>query len=218
MTLTQNHIVEFSALTASVISWSTLKKGKLRWLPFFLLFILLIELLGNYFHKVPYANAKLYNFSIPLEYVFYLSLFFIHGQKVLKKISSLSMIVLIANAFISFYTQPFSALHDNVLLTGHISVIISSCIYLYERFQHPVEESLLQNYFYWMVSGLLLFNLGDFTYFSLFPKIHLKEWDKSDVLFESINNRLLLLLYLSYIIAIIIYNKYKSYIKNAPGY
>ena len=171
MTITQNHIVEFSALTASVISWKTLKKGKLRWLPFFLLFILLTELLGNYFHRVPFANAKLYNFSIPLEYAFYLFLFFLHGQKMLKIFSLLSMIVLIANAGISFYTQSFSALHDNVLLTGQISVITSSCIYLYEKFQHPVEESLLQNYFYWMVSGLLLFNLGDFTYFSLFPKI-----------------------------------------------
>ncbi|MBP6024701.1 hypothetical protein [Ferruginibacter sp.] len=218
MTITQNHIAEFLALSVSIISWKSLKKGKLRMLPFFLFFILTIELIGNYFHKVPYANAKLYNFTIPVEYSFYLFVYFQHGQKILKTFSFLSLIVLFTSCCINFYTEPFYSLHDNVLRIGHISVIVCSCIYIYEKFQNPTEESLLQNYFYWLMSGLLLFNLGDFTYFNLFPKIQLSNWDKSDELFESINNRLLLLLYLSYIIAIIVYNKYKSNNKNAAGY
>ena len=46
---------------------------KLKSLPFFLAFILLVELTGSYLARIKFANNTwLYNFSIPLEYSFYL--------------------------------------------------------------------------------------------------------------------------------------------------
>ena len=101
--------------------------------------------------------------------------------------------------------KPFSELHDNVLIVGQISVIICCCIYLFEKFNGIDDDSLLNDYFFWMISGLLLFNLGDFTYFRLLPIIKENKWDRLDKWFQTINNSLLLLLFLSYILSIIIY-------------
>ena len=50
--ITQNHIAEFSALLASLIFYKQLSKGRLKSLPFFLLFILITELAGSYVRRV----------------------------------------------------------------------------------------------------------------------------------------------------------------------
>jgi hypothetical protein len=210
MNITQNHIAEFSALAISIIYWKDIKKGNYRWLPFFLLFILLVELTGNYFRKVPYANAQLYNFTIPLEYLFYLFLFWLHGGKILKPFSKSAALFLALIALFYLIKLPLIILHSYVLITGQAFVIISCCIYIYEQFKSSIEDSLLKNYFFWLCAGLFLFNLGDFTYFALYPIIHENKWDTADFLFSTINHSLLLLLYLSYIVSIIAYKKYKS--------
>src|SRR5438046_1386350 len=107
MTVTQNHIVEGLAFIVSIIFWNDIKKGSLRWLPFFLFFILCVELTGTYFKRVPYANAKLYNVSIPFEYLFYLLLFRIHGRKIVKQVSFIFGLLLICVAVFYFLSQPF---------------------------------------------------------------------------------------------------------------
>ncbi len=210
MTITQNHIVEFSALAASVIFWKDIRKSKLRWLPYFLLFILTVELIGNYYRKVPYANTRLYNFTIPVEYLFYIFLFWLHGRKHLKIFARYAAILLAAGTVFYFIVLPLSTLHTVVLLGGQVFVIICFCIYIYEQFQNSEEEEyLLKNYFFWLAAGLFLFNLGDFSYFLMLPVITNNGWDKTDQLFGAINHSLLLLLYLSFIVSILIYRKYK---------
>lgn len=204
MTITQNHIAEFTALTVSIICWRHLKKGSLHWLPFFLLFILCIELAGNYFQKVKYANIILYNFSIPLEYLFYLFLFFLHGGKWLKLFSKTGVLLLLFVTLYFMLTVPLQKFHNYVLATGQALVIISCCMYLYERFSSVDEESLLSVPFFWLSAGLLLFNLGEFTFTLLYPVIKRNAWDKLDNLFKAVNNSLLLLLYFSYIISILL--------------
>lgn len=209
MTITQNHIIESLALITSLVFWNDIKKGKLRRLPFFFLFILCVELLGTYFKRVPYANAKLYNISIPFEYLFYLFLFRIHGGKI-SKICSMSFgIMLLAVAFFFFLTEPFRNFHSKVLLFGQASVIISCCIYLFEKFRAVDDRPLLKDHFFWILCGLLLFNLEDFAYFLLYDLIKANNWDIYDNWFKAINNSLLILLYLSYIISILIYRKNK---------
>lgn len=210
MKITQNHIVEFLALLVSLLFWKFIKKGKLRSLPFFLFFILCVELLGTYFRTTPYANAKLYNFSIPIEYFFYIFLFWLHGGAILKRFEKFTAFVLASVVVFYFITKPFFVFHSKVLLTGQAIVVVSFCIYLYEQFKSDLEEPLLNKYFFWLGAGLFLFNLGEFTYFLLYPVINSNDWDKTDALFKAINHNLLLLLYLSYIIAIIIQSKHRD--------
>ena len=210
LTITQNHIAEFLAFATSVIFWKTIRKSKFHWLPFFLFFILVVELTGNYLRWVMYANIILYNITIPLEYFFYLFLFWLQGRALLKQFTKFSAIALGTTAIFFYLYQPLTVLHSYVLVTGEVCVIICSCIYLYEQFQNPESESLFKNYFFWLLSGLLLFNLGELSYFLLFPAIKANNWDKFSALFKAINNQLLLLLYLSYIISILVYKKYSS--------
>jgi hypothetical protein len=208
--ITQNHIAEFIALLLSLIFFQTLKKGRLKSLPFFLLFILLVELSGSYLRRILHLpNTWLYNLSIPVEYSYYLFLFWLYGQKLLKRTAVVGFAVLaIVTAFYFFYL-PIKAFHSNVLLTGQALVIVSTCIYIYEIFQSADDQPLYKNAFFWLVSGLFLFNLGEISYFVLYPSIHKNGWDSFDNLFQLINNNLLLVLYLSYIAAILICKKYE---------
>jgi len=207
LTITLNHIAEFSALVVSLILWKYIKKGKLKSLPFFLLFILLVELTGNYLQKKMFANVRLYNISIPIEYGYYFFLYYLHGGKTLRLFIKWSSFVLIAITGICFVKLPSTFFHSYVLVAGEVFIINGSCIFLYEQFQNTEDESLLKNYFFWLSSGLLLFNLGELAYFLFFPLIHANKWDRFDFLFKQINNSLLLLLYLSYILSIVVYKK-----------
>ena len=216
MIITQNHIVEFLALVVSIVYWKSIKKGKLKSLPFFLLFILLVELTGTYLHSIRYPNTKLYNITIPLEYLFYFYLYWKHAAKVLKIFTTFSALLLILFTLFFFFSQPLIILHSYVLVVGEVCIIFCACIYLIEQFKNGEEESLLKNYFFWFSSGLLLFSLGEFVYFLLYPAINLNKWDRFDFWFKTVNNSLLLMLYLSYIVSIVIYKKYNKL--NATGY
>lgn len=207
MAITQNHIAESLALIVSIVFWKNIKKGKLKWLPFFFFFILCIELMGSYFKKVPYANAKLYNITIPLEYLFYLFLFRIHGNKIVRICSLILGAGLLAVAFYFFLTKPFQDFHSKVLLFGQASVIVCCCLYVFEKFRVVDDKPLLRDHFFWILTGLLLFNLEDFAYFLLYDMIKANNWDQYDNWFKAINNSLLLLLYLSYIISILVHRK-----------
>ena len=213
--ITQNHIIEFCTLIVSVIFFKSLHQGKLKTFPFFLAFIFFVEFTGAYIRKGLHSNnVWVYNLTIPIEYAYYLFLFWLHGGKLLKNFTRICASILFFVCVFYLLLLPIKLLHTNVLVCGQLMVIISSCIYIYEIFTKAEEESLFKNYFYWIVSGLFLFNLGDVIYFVFFPTIHAKGWDKLDHIFESINRNLLLLLYLSYIVSILVFKKYYQ-IKNA---
>jgi hypothetical protein len=207
--INQTHIAEALALAISLVFFNHIKKGKLKSLPFFLAFILLIELTGNYLAKVSkISNVWLYNISIPIEYSYYFYLFLVHGKNDLKKFIRYSYPLFLSIAIFYFFYSPLNAFHTNVLIAGQVFVIVCCCIYIFQLFVDSEEESLFKNYFYWLMSGLFLFNLGDVIYFTLYPVIHRKNWDQLDLLFKAINNNLLLLLYLSYTVSILIFTKY----------
>lgn len=210
MKITHNHIIEAIAFVVSLIYWKDIRKGHLKVLPFFLFFILCVELLGTYFKSVPYANTKLYNFSIPIEYFFYLLLFHLHGGALQRKYIVVAIIGFSCLTAYYFITLPIHVFHSKVLLCGTAMVVVASCIYLYEKFRSVEENSLLSDPFFWIATGLLLFNLEDFAYFFLYDMINLNNWDRYDQWFKAINNSLLILLYLSYIVAIVICHKNQS--------
>lgn len=209
--ITQNHIIELLALVTGIIYWPFLKFSKLFWLPFFLAFIVLVELTGRFLPQyLNLDNAIIYNFSIPLEYLFYSYLFYLHGNYRLSFFSKISATIIISVSLISFILIPISIFHHYVLMTGQILIIVCCCLYIYEQFLDTESISLIKNYFFWIVAGLLLFNLGDFSYTLLFPLIRDQKWDDLGLLFKSVNNSFLFLLYLSYIIAIVTCKRYSN--------
>ncbi len=206
--ITQNHIIEFAALVVSILYWSTLKKSKLRWLPFFLFFVLLVELAGSVLPRVyKMENAWLYNFSVPLEYIFYLYLFYLHGKRRLKRVSLIGITIILLISFFSFILTGVRDFNDKMLLSGQIFVIICCCLYIYQYFVELSDLPLIKDYFFWITSGLLLFNLGNLAYVFLLPLMRDQGFDEFGYTFRIINNSFLLLLYVSFIVAIIVLKK-----------
>lgn len=214
--ITKNHIIEFAALTVSITLFNSIKKGKLKSLPFFLLFILFVELFGSYLYRVQKVNNNwLYNLSIPIEYSYYCYLFWLHAENMLKRLLKVLYVFFLLIVFYHFVAIPLKIFYTNMLIAGQVLVIVSCCIYIYELFRKDAEEPLVKQYFFWIITGLLLFNLGDFVYFLFLPVIHSSGWDRFDFIFRMVNNSLLYILYLSYIMAMIVYYRSQRRILHA---
>jgi hypothetical protein len=203
--------VEFLALVVSLIYCKTLWHGKLRSLPFFLAFMLCVEVTGRYLHVFQHiSNSWLYNISVPLEYSYYTYLFWLHGTLGLRKFLTLGFTIFLIVLCWDLMVHPFKPFHTYTLVTGQVLIIISCCLYIYGLFLKNEEYTLFRNYFYWLVCGLLLFNLGDMVYFVFDPLLQEKKWDKFNTLFTEINTNLNYLLYFSYIASIIVFKKYQT--------
>src|SRR5688500_16270722 len=73
---------EIAALATSIIFWYKLRHTKLSWLLPFLIFIVVVELTGRYIRKeLHQPNAWLYNISVPIEFLFYGFIFYLHYYK-----------------------------------------------------------------------------------------------------------------------------------------
>ena len=153
-----------------------------------------------------YREKWIYNTSVPIEYGYYLYLFWLHGKKYCRRFTKIFEGLLLLITFYSAITNTGynKFFQTYVLITGQAAVIVIFCVYMVELFKYSEEQSLFKNYFYWLASGLLLFNLGDVVFFVLYPVIKKNKWDQFDNIFRLINNNLLILLYLSYIISILV--------------
>lgn len=212
MSVSPIHFIEFSALIVCLIFWNILKGSKLRWLPFFLVFVIIVDVTGYYIKSAGHSNVFFYNFTIPVEYSFYFLLFYQHGGILLKKFTKIAFFIFNALAFLFFIIAPFYKLHNYVLVAGQLFAIIAVCIYLYEQFTGNLEDSLTENYFFWIASGLFIFNLGDMVYFVMYPMIKEQQLDSFGKLFRLVNTNLNILLYILYIVSIFVYKK--NYKKN----
>src|SRR6187402_2393289 len=67
---------ELGAFIVSALTWRSLKGTAFRLFPFFLFFIVAVELVGLYTAKVlQYRNGWIYNISTTIEFIYYAYLF-----------------------------------------------------------------------------------------------------------------------------------------------
>lgn len=209
--------VELLATIVAFIFFSSLKKGKLRTLPFFLLFISAVELFGRYLQRIEHvSNIPLYNISIPIEYLYYYYIIGIHGEKSSCICSRVLSGILISVSLYRYFAFPITEFKNFVLLTGQFSTILLVFVYIIDSIRSDSELQLLQyTYFVWIAGGLLVFNLGDLVYVYLIPVTNRLKWDEFGLVFTSINNKLNYALYVCYVMAVIIYwKKKKSWVTN----
>ncbi len=207
--LTPTLIIEFAALIFAWSNYGRLKKGRLRTLPYFLLFICMVEVTGNIIKNSNSQNALLYNISTPIEYSFYQLLFFLHlNNKFFPRIFILFLWLI---SVVNFFLQPAHDVHFYVLWVGSIEVIFLCCYYIYEQFiDEESDKVLYKNYFFWIVAGLLLFNLGEAIFFGFYKFMDNGQREIFGPLFSAINNNLLLVLYFCFIISILTYSKFNK--------
>src|SRR6187402_1901393 len=67
---------ELGAFIASALTWRSLKGTAFRLFPFFLFFIVIVELVGRYTGQVlKYRNGWIYNISTTIEFLYYAHIF-----------------------------------------------------------------------------------------------------------------------------------------------
>lgn len=210
--ITTNHIAELAALITSLVLFHSLQKGKLKTLPFYLLFIVLVEATGTFLRRVlKVPNAGFYNVSIIIEYGYLFYLVSLHSKE-LRNVFIVCIAVLLSISGYYFLKEPFNQFHSNALVMAQLMMIIICCLYIYRLLKSAAisEVPLLKYYFFYIVCGLLIFNLVDVCYFLLYPYIKSNNLDLYDQIFSSINKTILPLLYLSYIISMIVFNRNKN--------
>ena len=178
----------------------------LHWFIPFLLLMVCTEFAGLYLRKaLGQSNTWLYNISIPLEYLFYS---FIIGSlcliKSFKKLIFFCSGIFACWIFINLlFIYGITELNTNTLKTGSCFMIFISGLGFVDLFKHDSHFSLLENPLFWICTGVLFFNTGEFLYFFFFDVFLKNGWDKTAKLFASINNKLVYVLYTCISIAII---------------
>jgi hypothetical protein len=195
---------EIGAMITAILFHRSLRATVLRWFIPFLIFIVLVELTGRYMAYIMHQpNAWLYNFSVPVEYLFYAIIFYYHYRNRFNRIAALvfitffSLFVLIQNFFISGIAN----FNLHFLNIGTFSMVFFSLLYFFEFYNSPEAKHPLKEPMFWITSGVLLFNAGEFSY-NLFSKYLVEnDFDKTLEIFRNINNRLILILYSTIIIS-----------------
>lgn len=203
--LTLHSYFEIFALLTSIICWRSIKKTPLRWLAFFMLFIVLVELTGRYYRTVLHqSNAWLYNFSVPIEYLFYgwlLSRYF--RSKVFIKTASVFLVCFFVFAGLQLFVfgelKTFNPIFFKI---GSFAMIVFCCFYFIDFMREEVPVNPVSEPMFWIASGLFLFNAGEFLYVSL-SNILFSDWQKWKPVISQINNKLVVLLYATISIGII---------------
>ena len=204
---------EIGALIISVVFLYKFNHKPLRWFIPFLLLMVCTELTARYLRKVLHEpNTWLYNISIPVEYLFYgfiISSLCLTGS--FKKTIIYSMVIFAVFVLINlFFMQGFTKLNTNILKVGSCLMIAYSCLGLVDLFTNDNHSSLLKNPLFWICTGVLFFNTGEFLYLFFFDTFLQNGWDKTAKVFASINNKLIYVLYSCISIAIVCSKKWEK--------
>ena len=197
---------EIGALITSVVVLYRFNNKPLHWFIPFLFLIVCTEITGRYIRKeLGEVNTWLYNISIPIEYIFY---GFMIGSlcltKTYKKVIFITSIIFVVGATINIcFLQGFTTLNTNTLKAGSCIMIAFSGIGLIDLFKSDEHKTLLLNPLFWICTGVLLFNTGEFLYLFFFDSFLNNHWDKTANFFASINNRLIYILYTCIAIALV---------------
>ena len=202
-------IVEFLALLTAIYYWRETRHTKLHYLVFFLMFICCIEIISLILinNNMRAETKWVYIISVPVEFSFYLFLIYLHGESFSKKASCIFLVFFNLANIVGLLAQSAYKGSNISILLGDICVALAVCFYLVNLFNKETDVPLFHNYFFWIASVLLLFCLGEMGYFFLIPYIKANKLDEFGKMFKLINNNLMVVLYGSYIIALIMHHR-----------
>jgi hypothetical protein len=198
---------EIAALIVCILCYSSIRDKPLKWFIPYLLFIVVIELVGNS-HRV--SNSWLYIFTIPVEYFFYTFIFYLqYHNSFFKKIAKFFLFVTPLAAVINiavlhnFYGIERNKLLGGILIAGSSEMILLCCLYFIDLFKREEEINLIYNPGFWLSTGLFFFNLGELPYNLFFDYIVNHRYDQKGKLFISIHQILNYVLYTFVSIAVL---------------
>ena len=207
---------EIAALVAAFFVLTQNASRPLKWFRYFLLLIILVELFARYKRKILHEpNVWIYNLSIPLEYLFYAFIFY-HSVKDMKirKIGFFFLICYPLFVCINLlFIQGMSVFNSHSMLIGSLSMMVLSGLMLYDLFIRENQVNIVLEPLFWIASGVLLFNAGEFGYY-LFSNYLINDGiDKAATFFSQLNSKLIFVLYSCIVIGFVchrITEKYKK--------
>lgn len=188
---------EVAAFLAATLSIKSIRKNYLIWFLPFLFFIVSVEVMGWYLPRVLHKhNAWIFNFSVPIEYLFYTFIFYrsLGSSRYKIVIRSLGVLYLLFCLMVLFLYN-IKIFQNQILVVGNLLGIIYSCLFFYEILKKDVVVELLKEPMYWIACGVFLFNIGELTYTLFRPVLTANRWDVTLTIFKTINNRLIFWLY-----------------------
>ena len=201
------HILfEAASFLVSIACWRSLSKTWLRWFTPFLLFIMIVELTARYFrYELKQPNAWLFSLSIPVEYSFYAFIFWKGFSSVRLKKVAIGFIALffLYNIYNIIFITSLKFFDMKILLLGNLTMVIFSIFYFIELYNASDIQPMFKKPSFWIFTGIMLFNAGEFCYNLISVLIKDDRFDATLKIFGSINNSLILVLYSCFIIAFI---------------
>lgn len=205
---------ELAALLTAVLLLTKKATVPLHWFRFFLAVVLLVELSARYLRKIRHeSNVWIYNISIPLEYIFYgLVFYYAAEKKMYKKIFRLFLLIYPVFVLINLcFIQGFSDFNQHSMLAGSVFMLLLSGLMLYDIFIREADIHIVLQPFFWIASGVLLFNAGEFGYL-LFSKYLINDGvDKAAEFFGQLNSKLIFVLYSCLVIGFICHRITEKY-------
>lgn len=201
---------EIGAFAVSIIFIKNIRDKPLRWFIPYLLLMICTELTGRYISKgLGQPNSWLFNISIPVEYLFYgILIGSLCLTKIYKKIIFFLSVLFGMFVLINlFFIQGLIDLNTYTLKTGSCMMIFFSGLGLVDLFKNDAHETLLRNPLFWICTGILFFNTGEFLYLFFLDIFILNKWDQAAKIFKSINNKLIYVLYTCISISIVCLKK-----------
>jgi hypothetical protein len=207
--------VEAIACVIGFLYWVKIKDSHWRWFPFYLVAIVIAEILGSHFHQTAQHDIKLgmYNYVvIPLEILFFSWIFYKEFQT-----SRLRLIPLIAAALYAvcwladmflisrnplWWVQSFS------YTVGIILMLLLVLTYLYVLATGDGILFMKQNMMFWVCMGLFVFYFCSLPFFGV-----------GNYLFSHYKNIYIGYAYAMYVLNIIMYSFFiTAFIWGKPRY
>jgi hypothetical protein len=206
------------SLLISIIMYKKLNPVWLRLFTWFILFTILIQVVGYaYSHYYKKSNHFIFNVNLLFQYLFYFVIFYkTFEQKKIKLLILAGGICFVAYTLFNFiYKKGFYTYSTPSNTLGSILTILFCLLYFVSLFQ--AEEFI--NYFklpmFWIATGLLFFFAGNFIYYSFIGYIIEHNLDKGGRIYWYIMVTLNLLLYCFFSIGFLsnqAWNKKTSYL------
>lgn len=201
---------EIAALLTGLFCLYSLKGSAFRPLVGLLGLVVAAELLGRYIVKVLHRqnNVWVFNISTNIEFVIYALIFYrCLTFPAFKRIAWWFLCLYPLVAFINVvFIQGFFYFHSMTMSLGSLFMILFCCLSFYEILYLREKMNLLQMPLFWFSTGILFFYTGDLLY-NLFFSYLVSNRFNYKLLFRSINNNLIILLYFCFIVTFLCLKK-----------
>jgi hypothetical protein len=202
---------ELLALLVCLIVFKAIRHTLLIYFSPYLLLIVLYEFgtLKGWF-TINGSNLWAVNIITTIEFIFYgLTLSSIIKKRKIKRLLTFGLcIVITLTAFNIFFIQGFHKLHTYTFLLGSSFLIVNACYFFYEILNDGADEkSILKRWFFWIVTGILFFYIGQFVFFCFFEYLIQMKDIRYRILFDTISSFSNAILYTCIIIALLCQKK-----------